>query len=358
VNVTEDDPHGFCPDCVKCKDGGIDECNCECLNCMDTKIALGIVPATTPISRGGWGSQTAPTDKSIDKTTTADQPVDEGYSVQVDSTVPADNQELCEPTLMKQSQSAQMNLADPRGAVEPITCTESSEGDEFLTYCHSLQGVQGLINEFIIDFNEQGDGTTETYYGNLLTHLYPHVTSDQYQYTEHNGLSLRLKDICISDIPSDNPNQLHVWKEVLQQWMIQAGLELKKQEPEIIKASPTAKLPKDINQLIYVNSKDNPNPGWKTPMQYAHEVRKGSSKSNNQLEPLFTKVLTKSDFFRLIKLTLETRVTLDKDFPTSEDDDHTESIMDKESRCKAQTDGDPDHLKKRKLDGLDSKRRS
>jgi hypothetical protein len=259
---------------------------------------------------------------------------------------------------MEEPQPAQANLADPRGADEPIACTESSESNEFLTYCHSLQGVQGLINEFIIDFNEQGDGTTETYYGNLMTHLYPHLASDHYVHTEHHGLSLRLKDTCISDIPSDKSNQLHVWKEVLQQWMIQAGIEPKAQEPEIIKASPTAKLPKDINQLIYVDSKDNPNPGWKTPMQYAHEVRKGSSKSNKQPDSLFTKVLTKSDFFRLIKLTLETMDILDQNFPTNEDDGHTEPAMTKESPYQTQTDGDPDHLKKRKLDGLDSKRRS
>ena len=93
-------------------------------------------------------------------------------------------------------------------------------------------------------------------------------------------------------------------------------------------------------------------------MQYAHEVRKGSSKANNQPEPLFTKVLTKSDFFRLIKLTLETSVTLNKDSPTSENCDHPESTMDRESQFEAHTDNDADNPKKRRLDGLDSKRRS
>jgi hypothetical protein len=233
-----------------------------------------------------------------------------------------------------------MALADPRGAVEPITCSESSEGEEFLTYCHSLRGVSHLINEFIVDFNEQGDGTTETYYGNLLTHLYPHLTSDYYVHTKHPGLLLRLKDTCISDITSDNSNQSHVWKEVLQLWMIQGGLKPKEHEPEVTKGSPTARLTEDIDQLIYVDYKDNPNPGWKTPVQYAHEARKESSKFNHQPDSLFTKVLTKPDFFRLIKLTLETMDILDINFPTS-----AASAMNK------QFDTDADNPKNRNVKG-------
>jgi hypothetical protein len=74
-----------------------------------------------------------------------------------------------------------------------------------------------------------------------------------------------------------------------------------------------------VETLIYVDSPTFPSTGWKTPAEYIKEVCEGTSNYLEHPGDLFTKVMTKGDFLRLIKL------ALDEAFPTGEDHNHTDS---------------------------------
>jgi hypothetical protein len=213
----------------------------------------------------------------------------------------------------------------PRGAIEPSPTDVDPRGAEFIKYCESLKGVRCTISDFITSMDEDNDGTCTTYYENLVANMSQSPSQTESLSDDTLAPTLLLKLEATADTLNSNLTDTQAtpgWTAVIDLWMRQGGQPLKdadktltltpgQDNPETLKKTTSP----SIERLIYVDSPSFPSTGWKTPAEYIKEVCEGTGNYLEHPGDLFTKVMTKDDFFRLIKLTL--------DDATGEDHNHT-----------------------------------
>jgi hypothetical protein len=183
--------------------------------------------------------------------------------------------------------------------------------------------MQCVITQFVEDF-EQDDGSETSFYDNLISKMpgaaddSPRITLNSFrpctlpttilQQGQHGPNIDSLATVLASDqlitYGPDAPPPPDAF-QVLTEWLKAAGRKFTEIGDDPDGHNNPFQLCSDIDHLIYVTSNTHPDPGWKTPAEYNQQTSEGTPLHDTEPRTLFTKVLSLSNFNRLVKMTLD-----------------------------------------------------
>jgi hypothetical protein len=182
--------------------------------------------------------------------------------------------------------------------------------------------MQCVITQFVEDF-EQDDGSETSFYDNLISKMpeaancSPQITLSSFrpftlpatilQQGQHgpdtdSHAIVQASDKLITYGPNAPPPPDAF--QVITEWLKAAGRKFAELGYNHDRHYNPFLLCSDIDHLIYVTSNTHPDPGWKTPSEYSQQASEDTSLHDTEPRTLFTKVLSLSNFHRLVKMTL------------------------------------------------------